>query len=115
MVYTPERGDAVWLNLDPQAGREQGGRRPVVVLSPTAYNRRVGLAIVSPITNQEKGYTFEVKNPGGLQVEGVILSDHIKSSDWRSREIKFICKLPESVVEEVIEKLSVLLTPEIRY
>jgi mRNA interferase MazF len=115
MGYIPERGDAVWLNLDPQEGREQGGRRPVIVLSPVSYNRRVGLAIISPITNQAKGYTFEVNIPAGLRVKGVVLSDHVKSSDWRSREIKFICRLPESVVEEVIEKLSVLLTPEIRY
>jgi mRNA interferase MazF len=113
MDYVPKRGDAVWLNLYPQAGREQAGRRPVIVLSPISYNRRTGLAIVSPITSHAKGYTFEVSIPAGLRVQGVILSDHVKSSDWRMRDIKFICRLPESVVEEVLEKLSVLLRAEI--
>ena len=112
MEYIPRRGDVVWLNLDPQAGREQGGRRPVVVLSPLAYNRRVGLALISPITNQAKGYAFEVGIPAGLRVRGVILSDHVKSSDWRSREVEFICKVPEAIVEDVIAKLSVLLEAE---
>jgi len=109
MDYVPNRGDAVWLNLNPQSGREQSGRCPVLIISPLAYNQKVGLAIICPITNQAKGYTFEIEIPKGLKVKGVILSDHIKSADWRTRNIEFICGIPEFVVEEVIEKLSALL------
>lgn len=109
MDYVPKRGDAVWLNLNPQSGREQSGRRPVLILSPFAYNQKVGLAIVCPITNQAKGYAFEIEIPRGLKVKGVILSDHIKSADWRTRNIEFICEIPEFVVEETVEKLDALL------
>lgn len=75
MAYVPERGDVVWLTFDPQAGHEQAGRRPAVVISPGGYNRRVGLAIFCPVTSQTKGYPFEVQLPPGLEVEGVVLSD----------------------------------------
>ena len=109
MDYIPKRGDAVWLNLDPQSGREQAGRRPVLIISPFAYNKKVGLALVCPITNQAKGYAFEVEIPRGLKVKGVILSDHIKNADWQTRNIKFICKIPENIVEDVVEKLDTLL------
>jgi mRNA interferase MazF len=70
-AYVPERGDAVWINLHPQAGHEQGGRRPAVVLSPSAYNGRVGLALLCPITNQRKGYPFEVHIPSRLRLTGL--------------------------------------------
>jgi len=109
MDYFPERGDAVWLNLNPQSGREQAGRRPVLVVSPSAYNKKVGLALVCPITNQAKGYAFEVEIPKNLKVKGVILSDHIKSADWKRRNIEFICRIPEEIVEDVVEKLDTLL------
>ncbi len=109
MDYFPERGDAVWLNLNPQSGREQAGRRPVLIVSPLAYNKKVGLALVCPITNQAKGYAFEVEIPKNLKVKGVVLSDHIKSADWKARNIEFICRISEEVVEEVIEKLDTLL------
>ncbi len=109
MEYVPKRGDAVWLNLDPQSGREQAGRRPVLIISPLAYNKKVGLALVCPITNQAKGYTFEVEIPKGLKVKGVILSDHLKSADWKTRDIEFIGRIPESVVEDVVDKLDTLL------
>lgn len=109
MDYIPERGDAVWLDLNPQSGREQAGRRPVLILSPLAYNRKVGLALVCPITNQAKGYAFEVEIPKGLKVKGVVLSDHVKSADWQARNIEFICRLPESVIEEAAGKIETLL------
>jgi mRNA interferase MazF len=109
MDYYPNRGDAVWLDLNPQSGREQAGRRPVLILSPAAYNQKVGLALVCPITNQSKGYVFEVAVPDGLKVKGVILSDHVKSADWQTRKIEFICRLPDPIVEDVIKKLNVLL------
>jgi len=109
-AYVPRRGDVVWINLDPQAGHEQLGRRPAVVLSPEAYNRRVGLAIFCPVTNQIKGYPFEVLIPAGLQVTGAILSDQVKSLDWRARNTERICAVPDRTVMEVFQKLGTLLT-----
>src|SRR3954451_4617506 len=79
--YVPERGDAVWITLDPQAGHEQAGRRPALVLSPSAYNGRVGLALFCPITSSSKGYPFEVRLPDGLPVAGVVGADQVKSLD----------------------------------
>jgi mRNA interferase MazF len=107
--YIPDRGDAVWINLNPQAGHEQAGRRPAVVLSPGTYNEKVGLAIFCPITNQIKGYPFEVIVPPGLKVTGAILSDQVKSLDWKVRNTEFYDKIPESVVLEIFKKLSTLL------
>jgi mRNA interferase MazF len=105
----PDRGDVVWLTLNPQAGHEQAGRRPVVVLSPRAYNARVGLALFCPVTSKEKGYPFEVRLPEGLPVSGVVLSDQVKSLDWRAREAEFLARLPSEVVSAILQKLQVLL------
>lgn len=107
--YIPDRGDAVWLDLDPQKGHEQAGRRPAFVITPASYNTKVGLALFCPITPKEKGYPFEVKVPDAFEVTGVILSDRIKSLDWQARNATFICKLPQSVLREVCNKLKVLL------
>ena len=107
--YVPERGDIVWIDMNPQAGHEQAGRRPAVVLSPAAYNRKVGLALLCPVTNQIKGYPFEVVVPEGLDVSGAILSDQVKSLDWKRRNAEFFIKIPETVVLEVLRKLNVLL------
>lgn len=109
-TYVPKRGDAVWITFTPQAGHEQAGRRPAVVLSPEAYNNKVGLAIFCPITSQKKGYPFEVDLPSGLQVQGVILADQIKSLDWRARKAELICALPTKVMTEALEKLGTLLS-----
>jgi mRNA interferase MazF len=109
MAYVPERGDAVWLTLDPQACHEQQGRRPCVVLSPATYNRKVGLALFCPITNQAKGYPFEVAIPEGLRVAGVILSDQIKCLDWKARRAELIARLPGGVVEDALLKVNTLL------
>jgi mRNA interferase MazF len=110
MPYVPDRGDAVWITLNPQAGHEQAGRRPAVVLSPAAYNGRVGLAILCPITNQIKGYPFEVVLPPGLAVMGAVLSDQVKSLDWRARTATFICALPPATIAEVLQKLNTLVS-----
>ena len=109
MAYTPERGDVVWISFTPQAGHEQAGRRPAVVLSPQVYNQKVGLAIFCPITNQIKGYPFEVALPSEISVTGVVLSDQVKSLDWRVRQAEFIVSLPEVVINEVLQKLGTLL------
>jgi mRNA interferase MazF len=109
-AYVPARGDVIWINLHPQAGHEQAGRRPAVVLSPSAYNGRVGLALLCPITHQRKGYPFEVRIPPRLRVTGVVLADQIKSLDWRVRQAEFICALPAATMTEVLAKLATLLS-----
>ena len=109
MAYIPERGDVVWITLNPQAGHEQAGRRPAVVLSPAVYNGKVGLAILCPLTRQVKGYPFEVRVPSGLAVSGVILADQVKSLDWRAREAELAGILPAATVAEVLQKLNTLL------
>ncbi|GIW81215.1 MAG: mRNA-degrading endonuclease [Gemmatales bacterium] len=108
-TYIPERGDAVWITLDPRAGHEQAGRRPALVLSPSAYNGRVGLALLCPITNQAKGYPFEVPLPEGLPVTGVVGADQVKSLDWRARKASRIVAVPEETVAEVVSRLQTLL------
>lgn len=107
--YVPERGDLAWLSFHPQAGREQTGRRPALVLSPLEYNRTVGLALMCPITNRAKGYPFEVALPQDLEVTGVVLSDHLKSLDWRVRRARFAGTAPSSVMAEVLGKIHTLL------
>lgn len=107
--YVPRRGDVVWISLNPQAGHEQAGRRPALVLSPMAYNSRVGLAILCPTTSQVKGYPFEVLIPDGLDAKGVILADQVKSLDWRARRAELMCSLPSETVAEVLGKLGTLL------
>ena len=109
-IYVPDRGDVVWISLNPQAGHEQAGRRPAVVMSPAAYNGKVSLAILCPVTNQIKGYPFEVVIPQGLKVSGAVLSDQAKSLDWKARKAELICKLPDTVVNDVLRKLTTLLT-----
>ena len=109
--YVPERGDVVWLDFHPQTGLEQTGRRPAVVLSPQAYNGKVGLALFCPITSRVKGYPFEVAVPTDCGVTGVVLADHVKNLDWRARRAKFICRLPASVIADILARLSVLVTP----
>lgn len=106
----PERGDVVWISLNPQAGHEQAGRRPAVVLSPAAYNGKVGLALFCPITSRRKGYPFEVEVPPGLPVNGVALADQVKNLDWRARNAEIACRLPEAVMTEVLRKLGTLLS-----
>ncbi len=107
--YIPDRGDAVWITFDPQAGHEQAGRRPALVLSPAAYNNRVGLALMCPITSQIKGYPFEVEIPSGLAVSGVILADQVKSLDWIVRKARLIGVVPQEVIVQLLRKLNTLL------
>jgi mRNA interferase MazF len=109
-TYVPRCGDVVWISLNPQAGHEQAGRRPAVVLSPQSYNSKVGLAILCPITSPLKGYPFEVLLPSGLPVAGAILSDQVKTLDWRARHAKLICTLPAETISEVLQKLATLVS-----
>jgi mRNA interferase MazF len=109
MTYIPERGDAIWISFNPQAGHEQAGHRPALVLSPKNYNSKVGLCILCPITSQAKGYAFEVAIPKDLAVTGVILADQVKNLDWQARKATFIVKLPDETVRDVLAKLNTLL------
>ena len=109
-TYIPQCGDVVWITLNPQAGHEQAGRRPAVVLSPQNYNGKIGLAILCPITKIIKGYPFEVLIPEGLPVVGAILSDQVKSLDWRARNAELICTLPDEIISEIIQKIGTLLS-----
>jgi mRNA interferase MazF len=107
--YVPDAGDLIWLDFTPQAGREQAGRRPAVVLSPRSYNEKTSLAVVCPITSHAKGYPFEVPIPPGLRMSGVILSDHLKNLDWRQRQGQRAGKISRSLLEQVRNRIAVLL------
>lgn len=107
--YIPEYGDVIWLEFDPQAGREQSGRRPAVVISPSNYNKAVSLALVCPITSRSKNYPFEVKLPDDGKIKGVILADHVKNIDWNCRNAKFITKISSQVMAEIVEKIDVII------
>lgn len=105
----PERGDVVWLSFSPQAGREQAGRRPALVLTPKLFNRRIGLAFVRPITSRVKGYPFEVALRGPGDVSGVVLVDQLRSLDWRARRAEPAGRARTAVMAEVMAKLRPLL------
>ena len=107
--FVPERGDVVWLQFTPQAGHEQAGRRPAVVLSPRSYNAKVRLALLCPVTSQIKGYPFEVRLPAGLAIGGVALCDQVKSLDWQVRRAELACRLPAETVAQILAKSVTLL------
>ena len=108
-AFVPEAGDLIWLTFDPQAGHEQAGRRPALVLSPKVYNRKSGLALLCPVTNQMKGYPFEVPVPRDCGVTGVFLADHVKSLDWKVRQAEWIGRVPSPTLNEVLARLAPLL------
>lgn len=107
--YVPDRGDLVWLHFNPQSGHEQAGKRPALVISPAAYNGKVGLSLLCPVISKSKGYPFEVIIPQDLPIEGVILSDQVKSLDWQSRQATFICKISDATMAEVVSKIELLI------
>lgn len=109
--FVPERSDVVWLEFNPQAGGEQAGHRPALVISPKSYNRRVGLAIVCPITSRVKGYPFEVELPQGLEVKGAILCDQVKSLDWHGRRATRFGSVPDAIMQEVTARIRALIDP----
>jgi mRNA interferase MazF len=111
-AYVPDRGDIVWLQFDPQAGHEQSGRRPALVISPKAYNAKAGLALFCPITAQAKGYPFECQLPESGRIQGAILSDHIKSLDWRARDATLVERAQDEVIGAVTALVLALVDPE---
>lgn len=108
MSYIPERGDVVWIQMNPQAGREQAGHRPAFIISPKAYNGKVGLALMCPITSKPKGYPFEVEIRGKT-VLGVILADQLKSLDWQARGARFEERADRDTTDEVLAKIDTLI------
>lgn len=107
--YVPERGDLVWLNFNPQAGHDQAGKRPALILSLKFYNRKARQALVCPITLQVKGYPFEVQLPQGLAISGAILTDQVRSLDWHARGIKFVCQAPGEIIADALAKVRTLI------
>lgn len=107
--YAPERGDIVWLDFAPQAGREQSGRRPALTMSPMSYNAKVGLGLFCPITSKVKNYPFEVILPADFAVSGVVIADQIRSLDWRTRNASLIVSAPASVLAAVQARVEALL------
>lgn len=108
-AFVPDGGELVWLTFDPQAGHEQAGRRPALVLSPKSYNQKSGLALACPVTGRIKGYPFEVPVPAGCPVSGVILADQVKSVDWKARRAERIGRVPLSTLNEILARLAPLL------
>jgi mRNA interferase MazF len=109
--YVPDAGDIVWLEFDPQAGREQAGHRPALVLSAAAYNEKVSLAVCCPLSTQVKGYPFEVEVKEG-KTTSVVLSDQVKSLDWRERRAKFKSKITSAQLKQARENIKALLKIE---
>jgi len=108
--HVPDRGDLVWLNFKPQAGHEQAGHRPALVLSPREYNEKSSVALFAPITSTVKGYPFEVELPAGGPIGGAVLADQVRSLDWRARRLTLAAAAPRQVVTETLGKLNALLS-----
>ena len=107
--YVPDSGDLGWIDFDPHAGREQAGRRPALILTPAAYNEKAGLAVACPVTNQVKGYPFEVLLPTGATISGAVLCDHLKSIDWHARRLERAMRAPSPVMQQVRARIAALL------
>jgi mRNA interferase MazF len=108
-AYVPDRGDFVWIDLNPRQGREQSGHRPALVISPKAYNRKTSLCVVCPATRQAKRYPFEVAIRTADGSTSVVLSDHVRSVDWRQRRARKIETVSDAVLNEVVGRLEALL------
>jgi mRNA interferase MazF len=101
--YIPKKGDFVTLSFDPQAGHEQKGRRPALVVSNNLFNKHTGLAIVCPITNTDRGYPFHLPVPKGTRLTGFVMVEQVKSADYIQRQAKFIDQAPINFVVDVLD------------
>lgn len=106
--FVPDAGDIVWLEFSPQAGHEQAGHRPALVLSPAAYNSKTGTMLCCPITTQIKGYPFEV-TIHAEGVSGAVLSDQVNNLDWRARKATSKGKATDEELDEVRAKIAALI------
>lgn len=102
-AYVPDRGDVVWLNFDPQAGHEQGGRRPAIIVSPRSYNKASGLGLFCPATNRVTGYPFEVALPADAPAKGDALVDQVRNLDWIARKVEFLGEVAQDTLVEILE------------
>ena len=107
--FLERAGSGHGAGFTPHAGHEQAGHRPALILSPALYNKKVGLALVCPITTEVTGYPFEVAIPKDLAVQGVVLADQVKSLDWKARRARFCCTVPAVTMAEVLRKLAPLI------
>jgi mRNA interferase MazF len=113
--YCPDPGDIIWINFDPQAGREMAGRHAALVMSPRKYNQFARLCLLFPITSKVKGYPFEsllpseFEIPGGTEKGGCVVADQLKSMSWLERKSEFACRVPDGVLEDAIAKCRTLL------
>lgn len=108
--YIPDVGHVIKIDMDPSAGHEQGGWRPAIVLSPNSYNQKANLLVAVPVTNQVKGYPFEVLLPIQMKTSGVVLADQIKNLDWHARRAKYVENAPASVLKAIHERIFLLLS-----
>ena len=108
-MLIPDKGDLVYINFNPQSGHEQAGHRPGIVLSPKTFNEVTGFAAVCPITNTVRGWGYEVQLPDGLAFQGVILTDQVKSLDWKARNLQIKGQAPEDMVEDCLAKIHTFL------
>lgn len=108
-MAAPERGDLVYLNFNPQAGHEQAGRRPALVLSPKSFNAATGFVSICPITNTVRGWGYEVQLPDELAFQGVILTDQVKNLDWKARKLEIKGQAPEEIVQDCLAKIHTFL------
>lgn len=107
--YVPRRGDVVWMDFSPQAGREQAGRRPALVLSSKTYNRKTGRCLACPVTSQIKGYPFELRLPPECAVQGAVLVDHVKNQDWQARRAERADAVADVFTDQVADLVDALM------
>ncbi|MBJ7266366.1 type II toxin-antitoxin system PemK/MazF family toxin [Idiomarina abyssalis] len=107
--YIPKRGDIVYTDFDPSAGHEQAHKRPALVLSPEPFNNQVQLALVAPITSTVRDHGFEVKLTQQTKTQGVVLCQQVRTIDYQSRGVKFIEKAPQSVINDALARVRVLV------
>ncbi len=107
--YIPKRGDIIKLSFDPQAGHEQMGRRPALVVSHSSFNLKMGFSVVCPISNTKRKNPFYVRMPEDHEITGVIMIDQLRSLDYRARKVGYICQCPEEIFGEVISRIEPII------
>ncbi|PSN16213.1 potassium-transporting ATPase subunit C [filamentous cyanobacterium CCT1] len=109
VAYIPNRGDFIWLSFDPQAGHEQMGNRPALVVSQTGFNAKMGFVFVCPISNTQRRNPFYVPVPAGEAVTGVIMADQVRSLDYKARKARFIASCPDLLLQDVLRRIKPIL------